>query len=70
MSERHGERVDRRGTWLDWPVAVIVLGVLVVLSGEQVTMLSGVPPLLGWVAIVFGAVSILIRRGAFTPRGR
>ena len=49
----------------DWPVAVIVVGVLLVL----LALTSGASPsLLAWLLIGFGVVALLIRRGAFRPR--
>jgi hypothetical protein len=56
---------DVRGTWKDWPTLVLVVaGVLLVLIVG-----SGNAPTLAWWALaLFGVVSLLIRRGAFSPR--
>lgn len=50
----------------------MLIGVLVLIAAEsdQPTILTKIPPILGWVTIMFGAVSLGIRRGAFTPRDR
>jgi hypothetical protein len=61
-----GRKPDKRGTIWDWPVAVIVggLALLVVVSK------NGQPTILVWLIIGFGALAQMIRAGAFTPRGR
>lgn len=55
-----GDR-DRAGTVWDWPVAVIVFAVVLLLAGVKVG---------GGVLLLLGVVALLIRRGAFTPRRR
>lgn len=55
-------QVDRRGTARDWPVAVIALGagLGIATGGDK-----------AWVVLFwFGVISLLIRRGAFSPRSR
>lgn len=52
---------DRRGTWADWPVAVIVAAVVIALF-------AGKPSVGVFVLFWFGVLSLLIRRGAFRPR--
>ena len=53
-------RTNRAGTIWDWPVAVILIGLLFLLFSE------GSPGAV--LLLVFGVVALLIRRGAFTPR--
>lgn len=55
----------RAGTWADWPVAVIVVGVLLAVVAWTS---GGSPSFVTWLLIAFGVVALLIRRGAFTPR--
>lgn len=56
---------SRAGTWQDWPVAVIALGALLAV----VAWLSGGSPSWAtWLLIAFGAVALLVRRGAFASR--
>jgi hypothetical protein len=56
---------DKRGTWQDWPTLVLVVaGVLLVL----IVMSGGTPTVAWWLLLSFGVVSLLIRRGAFSPR--
>jgi hypothetical protein len=65
------EEKDRRGTWRDWPVGIMLIGALALIAAEsEQPVLTQTPAILGWAAIVFGAVSLGIRRGAFTPRDR
>ena len=54
-------RTNRAGTMWDWPVAVILIGLLLLLfaGGARVGAV---------LLLVFGVVALLIRRGAFTPR--
>lgn len=61
MSE---QRADD-GRW-GWPVGFLVAGVGFLLVG----VVSGTPGFvaIGWLVVIFGALSIAIRRGAFTPR--
>jgi hypothetical protein len=60
--ESKGQRPG--GLW-DWPVGVIVAGAfLLVLSAANGAKSYALPLLL----IAFGVVSLMIRRGAFTPR--
>lgn len=56
---------DKAGTWQDWPVKVIVVAILL---GVLVTASGGRPSVLVWLLLAFGVISLLIRRGAFTPR--
>ena len=44
----------------DWPAAVILFGVVLLLGGVQG----------GAVLVLVGGLALLIRRGAFTPRRR
>lgn len=59
---------DKAGTFWDWPTKWILIGIALIALG---VLLPG-PPLvaLGWLSIIFGAISTAIRRGAFTPRRR
>lgn len=63
MSE---EKPDRRGTFWDWPVGVIVAGVvlLFVAGGNGAT--AGL--VIALVVIALGAVTLMARRGVFSPR--
>ena len=55
------ERVkDRRGTFWDWPVGLMVGGLVIALVTDL--------PLFGLLLVVVGVVALLVRRGAFTPR--
>lgn len=49
-----------------WPVWFLAVGVVLLLAG----VVSSTPGFvaLGWIAVIFGALSMTIRRGAFTPR--
>lgn len=58
----------RTGGFWDWPVGVIVAGLLVALLSAVNGGTGGAT--LGLLVAVFGVVALLIRRGAFTPRGR
>lgn len=49
-----------------WPVWFLGFGVGLLLAGV-VASTPGVVAL-GWIAVIFGALSMAIRRGAFTPR--
>jgi len=59
------KKPSRAGTWSDWPVAVIAVGVLL---GLAAFASGGRPSFVTWLLILFGVVALLIRRGAFTPR--
>ena len=52
------ERSKPGGLW-DWPVGVVVGGVVLTLVGV---------PVIGLPLLALGVVALLIRRGAFTPR--
>lgn len=57
---------DKRGTFWDWPVGLIVGGVLLLLLAASNGATMGM-----WVGLVmaaFGLVALLARRGAFSPR--
>ena len=58
---------DKRGTWQDWPASWIYLGVLLLflaaVTGGTIGLVA-----VGWLFVIFGGVSMAIRRGAFTPR--
>jgi drug/metabolite transporter (DMT)-like permease len=57
---------DTRGTVWDWPALLAVMGVLLaVFAGSKG---SGAGVLLGLVLAAFGTVTVLARRGAFSPR--
>lgn len=59
------QKPSRAGTWSDWPVAVILVGVVFAL----LSVVNGTAPgVLAWGLMLFGVVALLIRRGAFTPR--
>jgi hypothetical protein len=53
---------DRRGTFWDWPVGVIVASVVLGLVFE--------PGPFAFLMFWFGVLALLIRRGAFSPRRR
>lgn len=53
------------GRW-GWPVGFLVAGVGFALVGAGTGTRELV--LIGWLVLAFGALSIAIRRGAFTPR--
>ena len=65
MSDGDGVKPNRAGTVWDWPVAVIVVAVLL---GVAAMSSGGRPTFVTWLLLAFGVVSLLIRRGAFTPR--
>lgn len=58
------ERKSKTGGWWDWPVGVIIGAVLLAL----VTGGGGGSRLFVFLLFWFGVISLLIRRGAFTPR--
>lgn len=51
---------DRRGTFWDWPVGVMIAAVLLALFTHPTPLSIG----LFW----FGVLSLMIRRGAFSSR--
>jgi hypothetical protein len=54
-------REDRRGTIRDWPVEVMALAVVMFVVVPRAAVL--------WLIVfAFGGVTLLARRGAFTPR--
>lgn len=55
-----GQRKDRRGTFWDWPVGVILAAVVLGFAFKPGVFVF----LLFW----FGVISLLIRRGSFSPR--
>ena len=61
-----GEQTDRRGTVWDWPAGWIFVGVLLFL----VSAVNGAPVgmLISLVLATFGGVTLMARRGSFTPR--
>lgn len=60
MSER--QATDRRGTFWDWPVGLMIVAVLLlVFSGGQLLILAAL-------AFCFGLMLWLSRRGTFKPR--
>lgn len=56
---------SRAGTLWDWPVAVIIVGVLLAMLAWSS---GGRPSFITWLLILFGVVSLMVRRGAFKPR--
>lgn len=60
---------DKRGTWQDWPASWIMLGVLLLFLGVVTGGTRGLVAL-GWALVIFGGISMAIRRGAFSPRQR
>lgn len=58
----HGESPDRRGTFWDWPVAVMAIAVLLLF------ITAGRSAGASLVLVAFGAVALMARRGAFSPR--
>ena len=60
-----GER-DDRGTWRDWPTAVLLVGVVILVMGGVNG--SAVGARFGWIVIALAGVSWAIRAGAFSPR--
>ena len=62
------QKIDRRGTFWDWPTGWIICGVLLVLvSGANA---AGGGMLIGLVIGAIGAFAFLSRRGSLSPRGR
>lgn len=60
---------DKRGTWQDWPALWIVLGGLLMFLGVVAGGAQGLVAL-GWLLVIFGGISMAVRRGAFSPRQR
>lgn len=60
------DNTERRGTFWDWPTKWILIGVA--LLALAVASDAYGFALLGWGAIIFGAIATAIRRGAFSPR--
>ena len=61
MNDTEGEAPKgRRGTFWDWPVGVIIAGVVLGIATGGATGAV----VLFW----FGVIALMIRRGAFTPR--
>lgn len=67
MTTPNESKPDRRGTFWDWPVGLIVGGVLI---GLFVLFGGGTPTLPVYFLIGIGVVALMVRRGAFTPRGK
>ena len=62
------QRIDRRGTFWDWPTGWILAGILLVLvSGANG---AGGGMLIGLVIAGIGTFALLSRRGSLTPRER
>lgn len=60
---------ERAGTMRDWPGKVLIAGGVLVVLALVVRGATGTLLLLVAVPLLaFGGVSLLIRRGAFTPR--
>lgn len=52
---------SKRGTIWDWPAEVMILAVVLAFVAPNALLL--------WIALfVFGGVTLMARRGAFTPR--
>lgn len=64
MDEQQGP--DRRGTFWDWPTGWILLGVFLMAISAWNGAQGGVA--IAWLLVIFGGISLAIRRGAFTPR--
>ena len=58
---------DTRGTIWDWPALLAIMGVLLAIWAGSKDSGGGV--LLGIVLAAFGTVTVLARRGSFSPRG-
>lgn len=59
---------DRRGTFWDWPTGWLLAGVLILVFSAAGGAQGGVA--IGWLLVIFGGISMAIRRGAFSPRQR
>lgn len=57
---------DRRGTFWDWPVGVAFAGLLLAVFAASNNASGGI--VFGLLLAAFGAVALLARRGAFSPR--
>jgi hypothetical protein len=57
-----GRERDRRGTFWDWPVGVMLAAVVLAVFTDAWVLAA--------VVLCFGAVALLVRRGAFSPRRR
>lgn len=62
------QKIDRRGTFWDWPTGWVLAGVLLLYVG--LTSEAGGGAFIGVLLIAFGGLATAIRRGAFTPRER
>ena len=64
--EREGSTGDRRGTIHDWPGAVSFVGLLLTV----IAVSNGAPlgTFIGFALLAFGVVTLLARRGSFSPR--
>lgn len=66
MDEKTEDRT--RGTWLDWPALLAVMGVVMAIyfGTHEFPEPGGVA--FGLALAVFGLLTALIRRGTFSPR--
>lgn len=60
------EDKDVRGTIWDWPALLAVMGVLLAIWSAGKGALGGV--MVGLLLAAFGTVTVLARRGSFSPR--
>lgn len=63
--EQQEVTTDRRGTISDWPGAVVVIGLILVMYGA---IWGSGPSLLAWLIVAFGAIAWMLRAGVFTSR--
>lgn len=63
--ERDESATDTRGTWRDWPAAVVFVGVVIWVA---IAISGRTPTVAVYVLLAFGGIAWLIRRGAFAPR--
>lgn len=61
-----GKQDNIRGTIWDWPAVLAIVGVLLAIWAGSKDSAGGV--ILGLVLAAFGTVTVLARRGAFSPR--
>ena len=61
-----GSARDVRGTFWDWPGLLVVLGVLLAIFAGGRGAGGGV--LLGLLLAAFGVITLMARRGSFSPR--